>query len=261
MILTSVVGQVPLVLPHTDKKAIQSLLERISAAPRKDREAFGRAVLSGQEPGWLRYINGIYNYPKTWWIGIIHTQMVMGVWGSRLKAQASLRQNTLARVLHQLVAEEHRDAAQDLIANVVRFNARYRKADIAGRLHGGVFTNYVLMGGRAGGKAVPRAAKWGVRVTNVTVASFGAAIQTVAMGLDAQASVLHAIITGNAEALPAGFRALVEGADDESVDELEELVQAELRGVHALNQVSPGPIPIKEFCSRPENVDLEALCK
>lgn len=261
MILNSPQGPVPFTLPLTDKAAVEGLLRKAGEDIPRQREDFARRFTDGQHPAWRRYIDGIYNHPKTWWIGIIQTQMVLGVWGARRKAEASIRQAALAQVLHQLTAPENREQSDTLIIEAVRFNLQYRKADIIGRFHGGLFTNYASMGGRRGAAATGRGLKWAGRITNLTVASFAAAIGAIAANRKTAEDILNAIITGKTEALPARYNALAQQASAESTGEIEHIVLGEVHGVDALNRVSPSPVPIREFCGRPENVDLTSICR
>ncbi len=132
MILNSPQGPVPFTLPLTDKAAVEGLLRKAGEDIPRQREDFARRFTDGQHPAWRRYIDGIYNHPKTWWIGIIQTQMVLGVWGARRKAEASIRQAALAQVLHQLTAPENREQSfptrrsSDLrtVSNLIRSSSR-----------------------------------------------------------------------------------------------------------------------------------------
>lgn len=252
-------GSTPFALSLSDKNSIGHFLARVQASD--DSTQFADRFTREQDPGWQRYFNGIYNHPKTWWIGIIQIQMVTGMWGERQKARAMLRQQALGKVLNQLLAEENREQSLDLINRAVRFNLKYRKADIAGRIHGGIFTNFASTGGRRGGAVGPKV-KIPVSVTNLMLATFGAAIQSVAGNFDTAEHIIDSMITGKAQALPEGYRSLSRFAsDDQKVPELTEAVKSGLQGISAVNEISPAPIPLSEFCSRPDNVDIRGLCK
>lgn len=261
MIFNSSQGQVFFTLSPADKSAVEGLLRTAGQDTPRQRDDFARRFTDGQHPAWRRYIDGIYNHPKTWWIGIVQTQMVLGIWGARRQAEASIRQTALAQILYQLTAPENRDRSEALIVEAVRFNLQYRKADIAGRFHGGLFTNYASMGGRHGSSATGHGLKWAGRITNLTIASFGAAIGAIAANRETAEDILNAIITGKTEALPARYEALAERVSAEATDELVHIVNGEVHGVDALNRVSPGPVSIREFCDRPENVDLQSICQ
>lgn len=261
MILNGPQGSIPFTLSHNDKAAAESLLRKASEDFSFQREDFARRFTDSQHPAWHRYIDGIYNHPRTWWIGIIQTQMVLGVWGARRKSEALIRQGALAQILYQLVAAENRDRSEALILEAVRFNLQYRKADITGRFHGGLFTNYASMGGRRGVTATTHGLKWAGRITNLTVASFGAAIGAIAASRNTAEDILNAIITGSSEALPDHYKALAKQTSAGPTDGIEHLVTGEVYGVDALNRVSPAPVPIREFCNRPENVDLKGICR
>lgn len=254
-------GPVAFNLSPVDKSALERLLRNAAEDTPRQRNDFARRFTDGQHPAWRRYIEEIYNHPKTWWIGIIQTQMVLGIWGSRRKAEASVRQASLSQVLHQLTTPENRERSDALITEAVRFNLEHRKADITGRFHGGLFTNYASMGGRRGTTSGAHSLRWAGRVTNFTIASFGAAIGVIGAGRKTTEDVLNAIITGKADALPIGYKALAEHSSVGVQDELQHLVNGEVHGVNALNRVSPAPMPIREFCARPENVDLRSICR
>lgn len=260
MIISSPHGSMPFALASSDKDAIEDLLQKVGADAPHQREDFARRFTDSQHPAWYRYTSGIYNHPKTWWIGIIQTQMVLGVWGPRHKAEASIRQAKLAQILYQLTAPENRDRSKTLVVEAVRFNLNYRKADIAGRFHGGFFTNYASMGGRRGAAATAQSVKWSARITNLTVASFGAAIGAIAANRKTEEDILNAIITGKPEALPSRYKTLAQQALVDTTGEIESIVIGEVKGVEALNHVLPGPTPIRDFCNRPENVNLKELC-
>src|SRR5690606_30211322 len=177
-----------------------------------------------QHPAWRRYVDGIYNHPKTWWIGIIQTQMILGMWGEQRKAEASIRQSTLARILHQLTTPSNRAQSEMLISEAVRFNLKHRKADITGRFHGGLFTNYASMGGRRGAGIPGQSIKWAGRITNLTIASFGATIAAIAANRKTAEDILNAIITGKTQPLPAGYKTLAKNSSDPATRELEIVV-------------------------------------
>lgn len=252
-------GSSPFSLSLSDKNSVESFLSNVQQA--SDSSQFADMFTNEQAPGWQRYFTGIYNHPKTWWIGIIQIQMVTGMWGERQKARAMLRQQALAKILNQLIAEENREQSLELISRAVRFNLKYRKADIAGRIHGGIFTNFASTGGRLG-KLVGPKVKIPVSVTNLMLATFGASIQSIAENFDTAEHIIDSMITGKAQDLPEGYRSLSTVApNDPQVPELTDAVRTGLSGVSALNDISPAPIPISEFCARPENIDLKGLCK
>ena len=252
-------GASSLSLSALDKNHVEAFLTR--AQNSNGSSQFADRFTDTQSPGWQRYFNGIYNHPKTWWIGIIQLQMVSGMWGSKHKARAMLRQQALARVLHQLMAEKNRSDSLELIHRAVRFNLKYRKADIAGRIHGGVFTNFASTGGRMG-KAIGTKTKIPITATNLMLATFGAAIQSIANSFDTPDHIINSMITGKAQEIPEGYRLLAHSApQDKKALELTDAVEVGLHGVSAINNIAPGPIPISEFCSHPENIDLKRLCQ
>ncbi len=68
-------------LSPADKQSIEGLLGNLSENDNSDSKNFLDNFANQQDSGWKRYVNGIYNHPKTWWVGIIHLQMLMGIWG------------------------------------------------------------------------------------------------------------------------------------------------------------------------------------
>lgn len=252
-------GSTPFSLSVADKNSVQNFLSNVQQS--SDSSRFADKFTDERAPGWQRYFHGIYNHPKTWWIGIIQVQMVTGIWGERQKARAMLRQQALARVLYQLLAEENREQSLELINRAVRFNLKYRKADIVGRIHGGIFTNFASTGGRHG-RVVDPAVRISVSVTNLMLATFGAAIQSIAEHYGTAEHIINSMITGKAQELPEGYRSLSRMApNDPKVPELTDALKSGLHGVSAVNNISPSPVPVSEFCARPENVELKGLCQ
>src|SRR5690606_10275052 len=100
-------------------------------------------------------------------------QMQTGLWGRKWQSVASVRANALGQVV--LNSGNH----LPLIKKVVMFNLRYRKADMAGRLAGGFFTNYASTGGKLG-KGLSDRSKTARNLSNLTIASYGCAIQAIA---------------------------------------------------------------------------------
>ena len=81
--------------------------------------------------------------------------MQMGIWGHHRRAVASTRSNVLWQATQPLRSEAGKmlqGKPAPLLSGIVKYNLKYRKADIAGKLVGGQFTNYASMGGRFGNK-------------------------------------------------------------------------------------------------------------
>lgn len=251
-------------LSFIEKDDVQSFVETLQKAEPGELTGFAMTFAHGNEAAWYRFIMGAYNHPITWWIGIFQLQMQMGVWGHYHRSVANAR----ASVLWQL-SEPLRDEVSGLLKGedmpmlsaIVRYNLKYRKADFAGRLIGGAFTNYASTGGHFGNKRLSKAGK-GVRMaTNFGIASYGAAIKAVAEGHKTIEAVIQSILTGHPEHLPDNYRNDNGAAvSNEEVQLLENLKSA-LSELMSLTQVTPGPIPIKEFCSRPENINLKGVCR
>jgi hypothetical protein len=130
---------------------------------------------------------------------------------------------------------------------------------MVGRLAGGAFTNYASTGGRAG-KRIPKGLKYPINLSNLILASYGAAIKAMASGHGNLESVIQSILTGRPESLQ---RSQLQSTGELSPEEERLLNSSEvaLTEVMALSQVLPSPMPVKEFCLRPENINLKSLCK
>jgi len=44
-------------------------------------------------------------------------------------------------------------------------------------------------------------------------------------------------------------------------EKYQEAIESALLEISKLTQLSPGPIPIKEFCQKKENMNLKGICK
>ena len=133
----------------------------------------------------------------------------MGIWGHHRKAVASTRANVLWQTTQPLRSEVGKmlqGEPSPLLSSIVRYNLKYRKADIAGRLVGGQFTNYASMGGRFGNKRLPKGVKLPVGAANFIIASYGAAIKAVVEGHRKAEAVIQSILTGSPEHLPDSYR-------------------------------------------------------
>lgn len=253
--------QTSLNLSHSDKQAIERFMVKASSDQKNGSVITLESLAMNDSPAWMRYADGIYNHPKTWWIGIIQVQMVMGIWGHQRRAQAMIRQNHLARILHAMLDEKNKKVTEELVVKSLKFNLKYRKADMAGRLHGGLFTNYASMGGRKG-QSLPRGLKWSGRITNFTLASFGATIQSIVKGNPYSDAILNSIISGKPERLPIeGLNNNLNTQESNNIQAMQPVVIGELYSVDAINQVVPKAVPLQEFCARPENINLKGLCQ
>lgn len=259
-----------LYLSSTEKDDVQIFVENLQADSRT-LDGFSTTFMHGNEAAWYRFIKGTYNHPLTWWIGIFQLLIQMGVWGHRHQAAASMRANHLWQISEPLRQEvENGLKGQDvpLLSAIVRYNLKHRKSDIAGRLLGGAFTNYATTGGRLGNKALANAGKAARRTIKVTaaftnfgIASYGAAIKALAQGHKSLEAIIQSVLTGRPEHLPAGYRSDNGAAHTTDEQKLLENLEAALSEVMSLTQATSGPVPIKEFCSRPENIDLKGVCR
>lgn len=243
-------------LGSNEKRDSQIFIENLQELSQKEIDDFVLKFANSEEPAWHRFVKGAYNHPVTWWIGIFQLQMQMGLWGHKRKMAANLRANALWNTTKPLRTHQ----GTEVLGKVIRYNLKYRKADIAGRLAGGAFTNYASMGGRSG-RNISKNIKYPVNLANFILASYGAAIKAMANGHRNLESVIQSILTGRPETLP--IHLLLKFEQVWSKEELKLLHSSEiaLSEVMALSQLSPAPVPIKEFCQRPENIKLEKLCK
>lgn len=250
-------------LSSTEKDDVQIFVENVQAEPRT-LDGFSITFAHGNEAAWYRFIKGTYNHPITWWIGIFQLQMQMGIWGHRHRAVASTRANVLWRITLPLRNEAggaFKGESAPLLSTIVRYNVKYRKADIAGRLLGSNFTNYASTGGRFGNQRLSKAGKLARMVTNFGIASYGAAIKAVGQGLKSIDAVIQSILTGHPEHLPPDYRSDSDAPLGKEEAELLENLKPVLSEVMSLTQVAPGPVTIHDFCSRPENINLKGVCR
>jgi hypothetical protein len=251
------------------KNDIQPLVEYIQMNP-KELDELTKNVAGGNEAAWRRFLKGAYNHPITWWAGIFQLQMQMGVWGYKPRAFASTR----ASVLWQLTQPLRNEASglvsgkdAPMLSAIVRYYLKHRKADIVGRLAGGAFTNYASTGGRLGNKGLSKAGRAGTAIkvtaafTNFGIASYGAAITAVSEGHNSLEAIIQSILIGHTEHLPTNYRSGSDVAPTQEELELLDKVETAVSEVMSLSQVQPAPVPIKEFCARPENIDLKGVCR
>ena len=248
----------------TEKHDVQRFVENVQGTHPRDFDGFSMTFAHGNEAAWSRFIKGAYNHPITWWIGIFQLQMQMGMWGPRHRAAASTRASVLWQITLPLRNElegTFNDQSMPLLSAIVRYNVKYRKADIAGRLLGSNFTNYASTGGRLGNRQLSKGGKLARMATNFGIASYGAAIKAVGQGLKSVDAVIQSILTGHPEHLPPGYRSNGDVAPNKEENNLLEKLNPVLSEVMSLTQVAPGPVPINEFCSRPENINLKGVCR
>lgn len=251
-------------LTVADRESIQSAIEALQEAGNDQLELLMQQLLQGNEGVIRRFVKGAYNHSITWWVGVFQLQMQKGMWGARHQASANIRGSILTQVLRPVRSDLKQIANGKetlLLSRTVRYNLKYKKADIAGRFAGSQFTNYASTAGRFGNTRLPTNTKRIRTISNFGISSYGAAIKAIAMGHRRISAVLQAILTGRAENIPAGY---VQDAlefldpDEDALLHTLELIIAE---VIQLSQTSSSPVPVNEFCTRPENINLEELCK
>lgn len=251
-------------LNNMDKQDIQKFFNNAQSLKKHEVDAFKSQFAHGNQAAWHRFLVGVYNHPLTWWIGIIQLQMQMGIWGHQYKSMASIRANLLWQITAPLRKEVRNAVHGDsmpIVSTIVKYNLKHHKADILGRLAGGVFTNYASTGGRFGNKRLPQSAKHIRTVTNLGLASYGAAIQAVVKDQKTIEALIQSILTGRPEQLPANLSNLGDVSLSEEEKQYQLAIEAALLEISKLSQVSPGPIPIEEFCLKKENINLKGICK
>jgi len=251
-------------LNNTDKQDIQKFFNNIQGLKKREVDTFKTQFAYGNQAAWHRFIVGAYNHPLTWWIGIIQLQMQMGLWGYQYKAMASIRANLLSQITAPL-RDEVKNAVQGesapIISAIVKYNLKHHKADILGRLAGGAFTNYASTGGRFGNKRLPQSMKHVRTVTNLGLASYGAAIKAVVKGQRSIEAVIQSILTGRPEQLPGNLQDLNGMPLTEEEEKYQQALETAILEISRLTKISPGPIPTKEFCLKEENVNLKGICR
>lgn len=251
-------------LDITSKQDIDKFIKNTQSLNQQELDNFKNNFAQGNKAAWQRFIVGAYNHPLTWWIGIIQLQMQVGLWGHKYKSIAAIRANMLWQITAPLRKEVkgglHGDS-MPIITTIVKYNIKHRKADILGRLTGGAFTNYASTGGRMGNKALPNSAKVVRTVTNLGLASYGAAIQAVVKGHKNIEAIIQSILTGQPEQLPPNIKNMGDLPLNEEEQKYQAAIESALLEITRLTQVSPGPIPIREFCQKKENMQLKGICK
>ncbi len=238
-------------LGSVEKESIQKVIESIHE---DDLEKLLAEYASSGSGPLKRLVQGAVNHPITWRVGIIQLQMQTGLWGRKWQSVASVRANAHGQVV--LNSGNH----LPLIKKVVMFNLRYRKADIAGRLVGGQFTNYASTVGKLGNR-LSKTAKKSRNATNFAIAGYGCAIQAIAQGYSDLESITHSVLTGRVSRIPPKYLSrLVDAANDEELTTAQGLGKV-ISDLKLLSEISPGPVSVKEFCLQPENADLRGLCK
>jgi len=246
------------------KQEIDNFIQLTQTVKTQELENFKESFAHGNKAAWQRFLVGAYNHPLTWWIGIIQLQMQMGLWGYKYKSVAATRANKLWQITAPLRKEIKGGLNGDpmpTITNIIKYNIKHRKADILGRFTGGAFTNYASTGGRMGNKALPTSAKAVRTITNLGLASYGAAIQAVVKGHNNLEAVIQSILTGQPEQLPQNIKTMNDVSLTKEEEKYQEAMESALLEISKLTQVSPGPVPINEFCQKKENRNLKGICK
>ena len=238
------------------KKDAQIFVENLQNADPDEVEKLIKSYAQGDEPAWHRFIKGAYNHPITWWIGLLQIQMQLGMWGHTREVQAQLAVNQLAKTLNKV----QENVNKDILYKALVYNLKYRKADILGRFAGGAFTNYASSGGMVGNKKLPKNTKRVIGLSNFVLASYGAAIKSVITGHKKIEQVIQSILTGQPYG-PSPYPSIADNKLSAHESKIYDKAENSLIEIHALTTLSPAPVPIAEFCLRPENINIKGLCK
>jgi hypothetical protein len=243
-----------------ERREFWELVKLVNGSETHDAQNFLTEFPDSSSPVWMRYSTAIYNHPKTWWIGLIQLAMLSGAWGDRHRRSAATRQSILAQTIQRYFSSRSHSKKLADADRIIRYCFTHHKADILGRLHGGVFTNYAATGGAfsrrlSGTVTIPAAA------VNFTIASFGACIEAVSKGYRSYGSLAQSILIGRPKYFPEGE--LNKSSFPPPVNDSEisnEALLSKVVAIYQINNFYSGPIPISEFCSRPENRNLRRLC-
>ena len=248
-------------LSTQDKQRVQHLIEEVQSLPQKQRDEFLDKYSQGRESHWYSFAKAIKDHPVTWWIGIFQLQMQMGIWGQKHKVNAQARASMLwqlSKLIRDEILSYPRTKEAPITSSVIAYCKKHHKAEFSGRLLGGLFTNFASTGGRAGKKVIPTSGHIAIGLTNFLVASYGAAIKAVGNGMHSQESILQAILIGQATN-PVINTENVDLTAEEKIT-LENVIITAPQ-IFDMTHISPGPVPISEFCSNPENINLRGICK
>ncbi|UZJ45767.1 hypothetical protein OOT55_06875 [Marinimicrobium sp. C6131] len=245
-------------LDGMDKADSQVLIENLQNLSSQEFDRFIQSYAVGDEPAWHRFIKGAYNHPITWWIGLFQLQMQLGLWGPGRRAQASIFAGRLWKASEVLRGNPK---GRKIIETVVKYNLRYRKSDLSGRVGGGIFTSFAATGGLAGARRLSRNAKRSAAATHFLIASYGAAIKSVAIGKVHVESIVQSVLTGRPELPVPKINYNLDVHLSEKEQAFSDNAESALFEIMSFSQLAPAPVAISEFCSRPENVDIKGLCK
>lgn len=264
--------ELKLQLRSPEREAIQQTLEALQDAPKEDIDEFLRYILNGRQNALQLFLKGAYDNPKTWWIGVFAVQMQTGLFGTRLQRMAASNAGVLNSLLAPVTADLKSMATggdSKIVSNVVRYALKYHRSLVLGRLAGGTFTSFAAAGGLMGSRArkkLPRSgravANTAIMITNWGLASYGAGIMAIGLGRRNLRDILFSVLTGSDIMIPPHFELFLGKAElvAEEYEQIEWLT-AMLDEISHLTQIGTGPVPISEFCSRPENINLKGICR
>lgn len=213
---------------------------------------FGNAQVTIEScPGPMsRFGKGFVSYPITWWSTHIHTAMLKGLFGTKQRMVAQMRQDILGVILY----EARNNKAKTL--QVAQFYAQHKlssdKAGFAGRVLGGVFTTHATTR-LPGQKKSPLngKAKTAVGMANFIISSYGAAIYAIAKGAKKFEDIITMILVGDYNATLCVDMSKLKLSSNASIKynpSEHKIIFELLDGVDALNQKHRNFLtPIDEF--------------
>lgn len=246
------------------KQEVDRFLDQLRQAKPEEIESFKRTFANGNTSSWKRFLIGAYNHPITWWIGIFQLQMQMGIWGHQYRGVANIRANTVQKLVTPLKNEIKsglKGQSMPIITALIRYNMKYKKADMLGRVAGGMFTSYGITGGRLGSKSLSGKAKLGKNFTIFLVSSYGAAIKAAATGQATLQTLIQSILTGSPTRVPYSAFLNAEGNLSQEEQEIEQALKIALSELGEFAYLSPAPVSMKDFCLKKENANLRGLCQ
>jgi len=98
---------------------------------------------------------------------------------------------------------------------------------------------------------------------NFTIASFGACVESVAKGHRTYGALAQAILIGKPENISEHelFNHTLPPSPEVDTRASGEALLAQVVAVNYLNEMNSGPVPISDFCARPENQHLKTVCE
>lgn len=141
-----------------------------------------------------RFLKGAYYQPITWWIGNLNSLAMTGLFGREKDRHSSILHSQLAQILW--VANTNMETRR-LAFKALQYHIDNNRAGAAGRIAGGLFTNYASRGGAFGKRTLSKKVKVSSDIANFVIASYGAGILGVSRGMQNIDKIVSMIISGD----------------------------------------------------------------